>query len=151
VTNDLDAVAVDVAQLYPAVYRRFHVAHRQKLPGTDITPRMLWILQHLAAAGPSTLGELAAALGTGKSTATELVDRLEAKGHVGRLRDERDARRVFVGLTTSGEAQARQRAPTVLADDALRAALARMTPDDRDALVRGLRALVHAGEEEHER
>jgi hypothetical protein len=34
-----------------------------------------------------------------------------------------------------------------LADDALRAALARMTADERTALVRGLRALVRAGEE----
>jgi DNA-binding MarR family transcriptional regulator len=149
VTNDLDALAVEVANLYPAAYRRFHAGHRQKLPGTDITPRMLWMLQHLAAAGPSTLGELAEALGTGKSTATELVDRLEAKGYVGRMRDERDARRVFVGLTRTGEVHAR-RPPSVLADDALRAALARMTTDERDALVRGLRALVRAGEE-HDR
>jgi len=146
VTNDLDALTVDVAGLYPAVYRRFHLEHRQKLPGTDITPRMLWILQHLAAAGPSTLGELADALGTQKSTATEAVDRLEAKGYVGRMRDERDARRVFVGLTSEGERHAR-RPPSVLATDALRAALARMTADEREALVRGLRALVRAGEE----
>jgi len=146
VTNDLDELAVEVARLYPAVYRRFHLEHRQKLPGTDITPRMLWILQHLAAVGPSTLGELSEALGTKKSTATELVDRLETKGCVGRMRDDRDARRVFVGLTRAGERHAR-RPPSVLAGDALRAALARMTADELRALVRGLRALVRAGEE----
>jgi DNA-binding MarR family transcriptional regulator len=145
VTNDLDEQSGEVARLYPAVYRRFHVS-KQRLPGTDLTPKMLWILQHLASVGPSTLGELAEASGVNKSTTTELVDRLEARGYVGRMRDERDARRVFVGLTAAGERRA-TRTPSVLADDALRAALARMTADDRDALVRGLRALVRAGEE----
>lgn len=144
-TNDLDETTADVARLYPAVYHRFHVS-KLRLPGTDVTPRMLWILQHIASVGPSTLGELAGASGAKKSTTTELVDRLEAKGYVGRMRDERDARRVFVGLTPQGERRAR-RAPSVLADDALRAALARMTAAERVALVRGLRALVRAGEE----
>jgi DNA-binding MarR family transcriptional regulator len=145
VTNDLDELSADVGRLYPAVYHRFHVS-KQRLPGTDLTPRLLWIMQHLATVGPSTLGELAEASGTKKSTATELVDRLEAKGYVGRMRDERDARRVFVGLTAEGERRA-TRAPSVLEHDTLRAALARMKPDDRRALVRGLRALVRAGEE----
>lgn len=143
-TNDLDETTADVARLYPAVYHRFHVS-KLRLPGTDVTPRMLWILQHIASVGPSTLGELAAASGAKKSTTTELVDRLEAKGYVGRMRDERDARRVFVGLTPLGERRA-GRAPSVLADDALRAALAHMTAAERAALVRGLRALVRAGD-----
>jgi len=145
VTNDLDEVSAEVGRLYPAVYHRFHVS-KQRLPGSDLTPRMLWIMQHLASVGPSTLGELAEASGTKKSTATELVDRLEAKGYVARMRDDRDARRVFVGLTVEGERRAK-RAPSVLEEDSLRAALARMTPDDREALVRGMRALVRAGEE----
>ncbi len=145
-TNDLGELSEEIARLYPAVYRRFHVS-KQRLPGTDLTPKMLWILQHLASVGPSTLGELAEASGAKKSTATELVDRLEARGYVGRMRDDRDARRVFVGLTAAGERRA-ARAPSVLADDALRAALARMTADDCTALVRGLRALVRAGEEQ---
>jgi DNA-binding MarR family transcriptional regulator len=145
VTNDLDELTADVGRLYPAIYLRFHVS-KQRLAGTDITSRMLWVLQHLAAAGPSTPGELAQASGVKKSTMTELVDRLETKGYVGRMRDERDARRVFVGLTPSGERRAR-RTPSVLEDDALRDALARMTADERTALVRGLRALVRAGEE----
>ena len=144
-TNDLDGATADVARLYPAVYHRFHVS-KHRLPGTDVTPRMLWILQHVAAVGPSTLGELAGASGAKKSTTTELVDRLESKGYVGRMRDERDARRVFVGLTPQGERRAK-RAPSVLADETLRAALARMTADERGALVRGLRALVRTGEE----
>ena len=59
------------------------------------------------------------------------------------MRDERDARRVFVGLTPQGERRAK-RVPSVLADDALRAALARMTKDERARS--GDRALVRAGE-----
>lgn len=144
-TNDLDELTADVGRLYPAVYLRFHVS-KQRLAGTDITSRMLWVLRHLASVGPSTLGELAQASDVKKSTMTELVDRLETKGYAERMRDERDARRVFVGLTSTGERRAR-RTPSVLEDDALREALARMTADERAALVRGLRALVRAGEE----
>jgi DNA-binding MarR family transcriptional regulator len=145
VTNDLHELSAEIGRLYPAVYHRFHVS-KQRIAGTDLTPRMLWMLQHLASVGPATLGELADASGAKKSTATELVDRLEAKGYVGRMRDDRDARRVFVGLTAAGERRA-TRAPSVLEHDTLRAALARMKADDRAALVRGMRALVRAGEE----
>jgi len=148
VTNDIETLVEEVGRLYPAIYRRFHVSHRP-LEGSDVTPRMLWLLQHLAHVGPSTLGELAAHLGIKKSSATELVDRLERKGLVDRLRDERDARRVFVGLTRSGQRRASERVE-VLEHTELREAIAAMTPAERAALVRGMRALVRAGKKDND-
>ncbi len=56
----------------------------------------------VARSGPLTVGEQAAHLRVGRATATELIDRLEAKGLVERMRDERDRRRVFVWLTNEG-------------------------------------------------
>jgi len=53
--------AAEVARLYPAVYRRYHVS-RRALPDSDVTPRLLGAPQHLAAAGPLTVGEAAAHL-----------------------------------------------------------------------------------------
>ncbi len=138
-------LAAEVGRLYPAVYRRFHVS-RQATPGADVTPRMLSVLQHLAAADPLTLGELTLHLGLGKATVSELVDRLEAKGLVDRMRDERDKRRVFIWLTDEGRARAVAH-PQVLRDDLLARALARMAPDARAQLVQGLHALLHAAEE----
>lgn len=139
-TNDIDAIVEEVRRLYPAVYRRFHVS-RQHVAGADVTPRMVAIMHHLSSAGPLTLGELRLHLRASKSAATELVDRLEAKGYVERMRDERDARRVFVWLTAAGRRSA-ARFAEVLGDESLREAVAAMTASERTALVRGLRALL---------
>src|SRR5205814_2926968 len=139
------AVAEEVARLYPAVYRRFHVSHHS-LPGLNVTPRMLGVLQHLAHAGPLTLSELMQHLNLSKAATTELVNRLEAKDLVGRIRDERDQRRVFIWLSDSGLKLAVSQ-PRVLEDELLMKAVARMLPADRQKLVEGLRALLEIEKE----
>jgi DNA-binding MarR family transcriptional regulator len=144
-TAEVRAQAAEVARLYPAVYRRFHLSHRS-VPGADVTPRMLGALQHLAAAGPLTIGELVLHLNLSKAATTELVDRLEVRRLVDRMHDERDRRRVFIWLTEEGRARAAAY-PRVLADEELANALAHMRPDARVQLVEGLRALLAAGEE----
>ena len=138
-------MAMEVARLYPAVYHRFH-ASRQTLPGSDITAHMLRVLRHLAAGGPLTIGEQAEHLGLSKATTTEMVNRLEAKGLVARLRDERDRRRVFVWLTDAGRRRVTEY-PEVLENDLLVQAVANMRPADRTRLVEGLRALLNAVQE----
>ncbi|HUY79327.1 MAG TPA: MarR family winged helix-turn-helix transcriptional regulator [Ktedonobacterales bacterium] len=145
ISAEVWALAAEVGRLYPAVYRRFHVS-RQATPGADVTLRMLSALQHLAVSGPLTLGELTLHLALGKATTSELVDRLEAKALVDRMRDDRDKRRVFIWLTDAGRARAVAH-PQVLRDDLLAHALARMRPDDRTQLVLGLHALLNAAEE----
>jgi len=135
-----------VETLYPAVYRRFHRSG-SAVPGTELTVRMGGVLQALASRGPQTLGEIAGALELGKASVTELVDRIEAKRLVTRIRDDRDRRRVFIGLTEEGEAAVRALGE-VLEDSSLRDALGRMTPEDRKNLITGLEALVRAGQEE---
>jgi DNA-binding MarR family transcriptional regulator len=142
---EVRAVAMEVARLYPAVYHRFH-ASRQTLPGSDITAHMLRVLRHLAAGGPLTIGEQAEHLGLSKATTTEMVNRLEAKGLVARLRDERDRRRVFVWLTDAGRRRVTEYSE-VLENDLLVQAVANMRPADRTRLVEGLRSLLNAGQE----
>jgi DNA-binding MarR family transcriptional regulator len=140
--TDAKAAADEIGRLYPAVYRRFHVS-RRPVDGSDLTPRMLGVLHHLTAGGPLTVGELATHLGLSKATATELVTRIQERGLVDRMRDERDQRRVYVWLTELGQQRANSHA-RVLADDELLAAVGRMTPTDRDSLINGLRALLAA-------
>jgi DNA-binding MarR family transcriptional regulator len=106
---------------------------------------MLGVLHHLTASGPMTLGELATHLGLSKATATELVTRVEERGLVDRMRDERDRRRVYVWLTEHGRRQAASHA-RVLADDELLAAVGRMTQTNRESLITGLRALLAAAD-----
>jgi len=136
--------ADEIGRLYPAVYRRFHVS-RRPVGGSDLTPRMLGVLHHLSASGPLTLGELATHLGVSKATATELVTRVEERGLVDRMRDERDRRRVYVWLTEHGRQRASSHA-RVLADDELLAAVRRMAATDRESLINGLRALLAAAD-----
>jgi DNA-binding MarR family transcriptional regulator len=144
-SGDAGAVIAEVYRLYPAVYRRFQ-ASRQRIPGSDVTPRMLGMLRHLAVAGPLSVGEQAQHHGLSRATATELVDRLESKGLVARLRDGRDRRRVFVSLPDAGRVRAAAH-PEVLACDGLMRAVEQMTATDRGALITGLRALLAAAEQ----
>ncbi|HEV8194938.1 MAG TPA: MarR family transcriptional regulator [Ktedonobacterales bacterium] len=145
ISPEVRTLAAEVAGLYPAVYRRFH-ASRHAMPGADVTPRMLNVLQHMVASGPLTVGELVQHLSVSKPATTELVGRLETKGFVARIHDERDRRRVFIWLTDAGRERALAH-PRVLEDELLVQALARMRPQDRLHLVEGLRALLAAEEE----
>ena len=95
---------MEIARLYGEMWRRFQ-PRRQAISGSAVTPRMLSYLRHLAAAGPLTVGEQADHLGISRATATEVVNRLESKGLVERMRDQRDQRRVFVWLTERGREQ----------------------------------------------
>lgn len=52
--------------------------------------------------GPKTAGVLATATGLRPAATTALIDRLEAKGLVERVRDEGDRRRVLVRMTDEG-------------------------------------------------
>ena len=52
--------------------------------------------------GPKTAGALATATGLRPAATTALIDRLEAKGLVERVRDESDRRRVLVRMTEEG-------------------------------------------------
>ena len=55
--------------------------------------------------GDMTAGQLADAVGLSSAATTTLLDRLEAKGFVRRVRDTADRRRVLVGLTDAGGQQ----------------------------------------------
>ena len=132
--------SAEVAALFPAMYRRFRV-RGQAIVGSDVTPRMLALLHHLASSGPLALGEIVEHMHLSKATVTELVNRVEERGLVERMRDERDRRRVFVWLTQEGQRRTRQH-PRVLEESLLERAFARLRPADRDALVKGMRALL---------
>jgi DNA-binding MarR family transcriptional regulator len=73
-------------------------AERLGLPYNDM--RALSVLSETAdPLGPVELGHR---LGMRSASATELVDRLEASGHVRRVRHPRDRRRVILEITDAG-------------------------------------------------
>ncbi len=82
-----------------------------------LTGPQLWALKSLQASGRMSMGELAAALAVHQSSASILVNRLEKRGLVRRMRGRLDHRVVDMALTRRG---------AVLAADAPEAAQGRL-------------------------
>lgn len=139
--------AREIARLYGAMWHRFHTP-KQPIGGFDVTPRMLGMLRHLAEHGPLTVGEQALHLGISRANASELIDRLESKGLVERMRDERDQRRVFVWLTREGKQSVARLAGSTI-EDPFVGAVAALSVSARRRIIEGLRALLDAAEAAH--
>jgi DNA-binding MarR family transcriptional regulator len=142
---ELSAVAAArrVVRLFPEVYRRYHWANRVQGADLPVTRRALEVLQHLSASGPLTVGEQAEHLGLRRNSVSELLQRLEAKGLVARIRDERDERRVLVWLTDAGR-DVVSRVGQVLAPDLIAQVMANLSPEERATVVRGVELLATA-------
>ena len=70
----------------------------------DLNPTDLRCLDWLAD-GPKSAGELSRGTGLSSAATTALIDRLERKGFVQRVRDSTDRRRVLVELSPEGAAR----------------------------------------------
>jgi DNA-binding MarR family transcriptional regulator len=95
--------------------------------------------------GPLTVGEMARHFERAQSVVTEMVDTLETRGLLARMRDERDRRRTLVWLTDNARSLL-ERGQQVLDFDRVVAAVTAMRSDEQKALATGLRAFVHAAE-----
>jgi len=130
-----------VARLFPEVYRRYHWANRVRGGDLPVTRRALEVLQHLAASGPLTVGEQAEHLGLRRNSMSALLARLEDKGLVARVRDERDERRVLVWLTQPGR-DVVSRVGQVLSPDLLVSVMENLDAEERAAVVRGFELIA---------
>jgi len=92
--------------------------------------------------GPATQSVLAARLRLQKSTVSRLTDQLVDGGWARRGPDPQDGRRVVVQLSAKGARRAERQAQAQ--EEALADLLARLSVDDRRALVQGLVALADA-------
>jgi DNA-binding MarR family transcriptional regulator len=130
--------AIELCELFPAIYLRFHRrdGKRTELPGASRA-----VMQHLAGAGPLTIGELAAHLDRAQSVASEIVDHLERDALLERIRDPRDRRRTLVWLTDAGR-ELLERDRDVLSRELIARAMSRMTESERAGLLAGMRALL---------
>ncbi len=133
-----------MARLYPEVYLLLH--RRGGVPTERLTPQSQALLQHLTFSGPLTVGELARHLGRAQSVVSETVEQLEQRGLLTRMRDERDRRRTLVWLTAAAE-ELLAKLREVLDRGRVEIAARAMSPGDRQALVRGLEALVRAADQ----
>lgn len=137
------AQAADVLALYPRIYFACHTRHVHDPQTKSLLSRhQASILDHLDEIDPLTLNDLARHMGVTPATMSLAIDRLEKKGYVIRLRDTVDRRRVQLRLTSAG-VRVRQ-ASTVLEPARVEALLARLTEDERETAIRGLRLLADA-------
>jgi DNA-binding MarR family transcriptional regulator len=97
----------------------------------------------LESAGPLTVGEAAKHMDRAQSVMSEIIDGLERKGLLARMRDTRDRRRTLVWLTDEGrDAMARER--EILCGESLERAFGALGESTRKDLLQSLRALVEA-------
>lgn len=131
------------AELFRAVYLTFHRRDgpRALLPGAS-----RGVLEHLAMAGPLTVGEAAEHLNRAQSVVSDIVSHLERQGLLERERDPADRRRTLIWLTPTGH-EALRRDREVLGVDLIARAMARMPAAEADALVTGLRTLIDLAEQ----
>src|SRR6185437_419645 len=134
------APAGEFEQLFRAVYLTFH---RRDAPRNQLANASLAVLEHLALAGPLTIGEASAHLRRAQSVVSEIVSHLERQGLLERESDPADRRRTLVWLTLAGQATLR-RQREVLSEELLTGALGRMPAEQVDALLGALRALVQS-------
>jgi len=87
VSSDADQ-AREFAELFRAVYLTFH---RRDGPRNQLPNASLAVLDHLALAGPLTIGEAAAHLRRAQSVVSEIVSHLERQGMLERESDPADA------------------------------------------------------------
>jgi DNA-binding MarR family transcriptional regulator len=138
----LDDATRRYAELFPAVYLRFH-RRDGKRPSLSAASRA--VLHHLTLTGPVSIGDLAHHLDRAQSVVSDIVSHLERDGLVERQRDPADARRTLVWLSEAGLLRI-DRDREVLARDSLARAMARMSAGDRASLLRGTKALIAAAD-----
>ena len=132
--------AGEFEELFRAVYLTFH---RRDGPRSQLPAASAAVLEHLALAGPLTIGEAAAHLRRAQSVVSEIVTHLERQGLLERESDPADRRRTLIWLTVAGHTALR-RHREVLSEDLLAAGLSQLDPDQVAALLDGLRALVQS-------
>jgi DNA-binding MarR family transcriptional regulator len=138
--SDEQEQAERFAELFRAIYLTFHRRDgpRSQLPGASRA-----VLEHLAMAGPLTIGEAAAHLSRAQSVVSEIVSHLQDQGLLERESDPADRRRTLIWLTQAGHDVLR-RDREVLGLDLLASAFAHMRDRQAEALIAGLAALVRA-------
>jgi len=126
------------AEFFRAVYLTFH---RRDRPRSELPGASRAVLEHLALAGPLTIGEAAAHMRRAQSVMSEIVTHLERDGLLERESDPGDRRRTLIWLTADGH-EALRRDREVLDVGLLARAMARLPAGQADALNAAMRALI---------
>ena len=112
--------------------------------GSDMTPSQSSALARIEQDGPLRLGGLAELEGTTAATMSRVIDSLSDRNLIERVPDPRDGRASLVRLRPEGGALLHQLRARYT--DALRRALAELTPMERDAVREAIPVLARLSE-----
>ena len=122
---------------------QFSFTQRASLPAMaaelELSPAQCHLLNLIEPGRPIPMGQLAGALACDASNVTGLVDRLESRGLIQRSPSEEDRRVKVISLTPLG---VRLRASLMQRMTAAPPTLARLSPEEQQALVKLLRRLI---------
>lgn len=122
--------------------RVYQFRDRDRVCCYDVSVTQSHALERLRSLGALTLNDLAESLYIEKSTASRLIDGLEAKGYLSRERATADRRRLEIRITRSGERLAAR-----IEEDMIRtesSVLECFTPEEQAAIARALARLGEA-------
>jgi DNA-binding MarR family transcriptional regulator len=131
--------------------QRIFIALRQIIHATDkysrklrndfkITIPQLVCLNCIAEHSPISASEISKQIHVSKSTLVGIIDRLEEKGFITRVRNSKDRRLVFIEITRDGKAMIKK-APSLL-QDKLTEKLAQLTETEQKKIANSLEKLV---------
>lgn len=101
------------------VIRAIDLHSKQLVKTASVTGPQLRLLQLIRSKGDATASELSDAMSLSQATVTSILDRLEDRGLIERIRSQTDKRKVHPRLTEPGEALL-NRAPAALQDSFVR-------------------------------
>jgi len=137
------ALLEELAAAQPAHFMR----HLRKWPGGALSLVHLQVLFTLDTEGPLPMRHLAEAMDVSQASATGIVDRMEQRGLVERLRDDEDRRVVRVALAAGG----RQTLGVMATErrERLTQILDQLTDHELEGLLAGLRGMRRGREALH--
>lgn len=97
--RDLRSQAQEIVAHIRALRRDLLCASADDIARSGLTGPQVSVMAHLVMNGPATVTELGRELGTGHSTVSGIVDRLQARGLVQRVQDDADRRYTRISVT----------------------------------------------------
>jgi len=139
----LDEHVVQLGNFIQEIFVRFQNAHSSisRGPHTVLSHHELFLIEVLGDVGSTKMKDAALKVGIAVNTLTGIVDQLESRGFVTRVRSQTDRRVVFLELTTQGKTIFKSAAKAK--SEFHRATLSSLSPHERSTLLELFRKMAN--------
>lgn len=134
--NMHEQVLIELRKIIRAI--DLHSKHIQKFSG--VTGPQLLVLQSIDKSKELTTGSIAKQVNLSQATVTSILDRLEKKEYIQRIRSTTDKRKVYVSLTSQGQ-QLIENAPPLLQENLINQ-FEHLLPDQQQKILDSLKQLA---------